>query len=234
MLADSPIQSVEDLKGKKVGAPDLAGGEMLALRIELERAGLAQGTDVTVEALGYNELGMAEAVQAGRVDALSIYWSTSAIAEHAGIPLRCLTCESEQPSVGMALIVSNELLGAGPRCRRRPRPGARQGDAVRPDEPRCRSRRAPEGQPRGLDRRGAAQGVDDRRDRGDRAAANGKYGENDLNAWQSLMEGMLSPGSQSGLDQPVDVQSLVDNSLVDEFNDFDREAVIEQANTYTP
>ena len=101
-----------DLNGKKVGAPDLAGGEMLALRIELERAGLAQGTDVTVEALGYNELGMAEAVQAGRVAALSIYWSTSAIADHAGIPLRCLTCESEKPQVGMALIVSSNLLAS--------------------------------------------------------------------------------------------------------------------------
>ena len=50
----------------------------------------------------------------------------------------------------------------------------------------------------------------------------------------SLMEGMLNPGSQSGLDQPVDVQALVDNSLVAEFNDFDHDAVKAQAESYQP
>ena len=234
VLDSSPIQSVADLKGKKVGAPDLAGGEMLALRIELERAGLAQGTDVTVEALGYNELGMAEAVQAGRVAALSIYWSTSAIADHAGIPLRCLTCESEKPQVGMALIVSSNLLASDRQAI------AGLGRALakathfawsNPDAAVAVLQKVnPEGST-DVEQLKASMAVAIKAI----APAEGvQYGANDLDAWQALMEGMLNPGSQSGLDQPVDVQALVDNSLVAEFNDFDHDAVKAQAESYQP
>jgi NitT/TauT family transport system substrate-binding protein len=231
---DSPVQTVADLKGKKIGTPDLAGGETLALRIALERAGLNQGSDVTVEALGYNELGMAEAVQQGRVDALSIYWSTSAIADHAGIPLRCLTCETENPDVGMALVVSDSLLeskrdaiaGLG-----RAMAKATLFAQTNPDAAVAVLQKVnPEGST-DLEQLKASMAV---AIDAISPAEGGQYGENDIGAWQTLMEGMLSPGSQSGLDQPVDVQALVDNSLVAEFNDFDHDAVKAQAEAYQP
>src|SRR5690606_38616772 len=40
------------------------------------------------------------------------------------------------------------------------------------------------------------------------------YGDNDVAAWQSLVDGMLLPGSQSGLNAPIDPAELVDNALV--------------------
>ena len=234
VLEDSPIQTVADLKGKKAGAPDLAGGEMLSLRIALERAGLAQGTDVTVEALGYNELGMAEALQAKRVDALSIYWSTSAIADHAGIPLRCITCTSDTPQVGMALVVNDTLLaqnraalaGLG-----RAMAKATLFAQTNPDAAVAVLQKViPEG------------GTDTAQLKASMLVAieaiapkaGAAYGANDVPAWQALMEGMLKPGSQSGLDQPVDVNALVDNSLVAEFNTFDHDAIKKQATDYKP
>ena len=42
------------------------------------------------------------------------------------------------------------------------------------------------------------------------------------------------PDRPLGLDQPVEVSALVDNSLVAQFNDFDRDAVRAQAEAYQP
>ena len=234
VLEDSPIKTVADLKGKKARAPDLAGGEMLALRIELERVGLSQGTDVTVEALGYNELGMAEALQAKRVDALSIYWSTSAIADHAGIPLRCITCQPDQPQVGMALVVSDGLLATNRAALAglgRALAKATLFAQTNPDAAVAVLQKVnPEGSTDVAQLKASMIVAID-------AIApkpGGEYGANDVPAWQALMEGMLKPGSQSGLDKAVDVNALVDNSLVAEFNAFDHDAIKKQATDYKP
>jgi NitT/TauT family transport system substrate-binding protein len=59
------------------------------------------------------------------------------------------------------------------------------------------------------------------------------YGEMDPAAWAELVKGMLIPGADSGLTKQIDVNSLVDNSLIQEVNDFDHEAVIKQAQDYS-
>jgi NitT/TauT family transport system substrate-binding protein len=234
VLEDSPVQSLEDLRGTSIGTPDLAGGETLALRIALEAAGLQQGTDVRVEALGYNELGMAEALQNGRVSALSIYWSTSAIANHAGIPVRCITCPEDAPDVGMAVIVADSFLESNRDAVARLGRALAKATLFAQTNPEAAidviRKVSPEG----------STDVDQLRE-SLRVALDaiaprdgGRYGANDTAAWQALMEGMLSPGSQSGLTEEVDVSALVDDSLVAEFNDFDHAAVEDAARSYTP
>ena len=49
---DSPIQSVRDLKGKKVGVNDLGSGGVIYLRARLKEAGMSQN-DVQLMTVGY-------------------------------------------------------------------------------------------------------------------------------------------------------------------------------------
>jgi NitT/TauT family transport system substrate-binding protein len=233
VLDDSPIKTVADLKGRTAGAPDLAGGEMLSLRIALEQANLTAQQDVKVEALGYNELGMAEALQNHRVDALSIYWSTSAIAQHAGIKLRCITCGGT-PDVGMGLIVANSYLAANQQAIVGIGRAMAKATLFAQTNPDAAVAVLQKVNPEGSTDVGqlkdslavAVQAI--------APAAGAQYGANDSAAWQALMQGMLKPGAQSGLDQAIDVNQLVDNSLVAQFNDFDHDAVVNQARTYQP
>jgi hypothetical protein len=62
--------------------------------------------------------------------------------------------------------------------------------------------------------------------------APGQEGAADPAAWDAKMQALLIPGGQSGLEAPVDLSALVSNDLVAEYNDFDAEAIQEQARTY--
>jgi NitT/TauT family transport system substrate-binding protein len=234
VLEDSDVESLEDLRGSSIGTPDLAGGETLSLRIALESAGLDAASDVRIEALGYSELGMAEALDSGRVAALSIYWSTSAIANHAGIPVRCITCPDDRADVGMALIVSDAFLETNRDAVIRLGRALAKATLFAQTNPDAAIAVLREVNPEG------STDVDQLRESLRVAidaiapAPGGEYGANDVAAWQVLMDGMLRPGSQSGLTEELDVSALVDDSLVAEFNDFDRAAVEEAARTYTP
>jgi NitT/TauT family transport system substrate-binding protein len=232
VLEDSPIQTVADLAGRSVGTTDLGGGETLSLRIELERAGLGFGTDVDVQVLGYNELGMAEALQQGRVEALSIYWSTSAIANHAGIPVRAISGGSDTSEVGMSLIASSSFIAEHPDVIGRVGRALAKATLFAQTNPEAALEILREVNPEGsvdLDQLRASLDVAIDAI----APANGApFGANDRAAWASLQEGLLLPGSQSGLSAPVDLDVLIDDSWVDAFNDFDRAAVIAEAEAH--
>lgn len=49
---DSPVQSIGDLKGKKLGVTDLGGGEMPLVRASIADAGLTEGEDVELAVVG--------------------------------------------------------------------------------------------------------------------------------------------------------------------------------------
>ena len=68
-LEDSGIRTVEDLKGKKVGIPILAGASYVGFRALLNSAGVKE-EEVTLEVVGYNQV---EALVGGQVDAAVVY-----------------------------------------------------------------------------------------------------------------------------------------------------------------
>jgi NitT/TauT family transport system substrate-binding protein len=67
--AESGIQAPADLRGKRIGSPVLEGASYVGLRALLAEAGVAP-QDVTVEAVGFNQVA---ALSAGQVDAAVVY-----------------------------------------------------------------------------------------------------------------------------------------------------------------
>jgi NitT/TauT family transport system substrate-binding protein len=70
-LADSPIQSVADLKGKTVGIPTLSDGSVPLVTAALNDAGLKVGRDVRLVVVGEGGPAVAQALKSDRIAAYS-------------------------------------------------------------------------------------------------------------------------------------------------------------------
>ena len=67
--ASAGLKTPADLRGKRIGTPELGGANFIGLRALLAKAGVAP-SEVTISAIGYNQ---APALQAGQVDAAVVY-----------------------------------------------------------------------------------------------------------------------------------------------------------------
>jgi NitT/TauT family transport system substrate-binding protein len=87
VLADGPIQRVEDLKGQVVGVPALGGSPYVLLKAVFRQLGWDPNTDVTYQAVGVGMPAL-DALQRGRVMALIAWDAPFATYQANGAKLR--------------------------------------------------------------------------------------------------------------------------------------------------
>jgi NitT/TauT family transport system substrate-binding protein len=105
--ADSDIQNVEDVRGRKVGIPGAYGANYLGLLALLDSAGLSE-SDITIESVGFTQ---ASALLAGHVDAVMGYINNEPIQiAKAGMPVRTFPVSAVQPLVSNGLVAMEQTL----------------------------------------------------------------------------------------------------------------------------
>lgn len=108
--ADSPIQSVEDLKGKTIGLSDLAGGEVPMTRASISQAGLAEGIDVRMVIAGEGDPTTVRSFNEDRIQAYAGAKRDLLLLPAQDIPVRSITPPEIAAFPGDALAVRAETL----------------------------------------------------------------------------------------------------------------------------
>jgi len=87
--ADSPVKSVTDLKGKKIGVTSMASAGVIVARALVKQAGMNPDSDVSIVVAG-EAAQTAALVNSKQVDALSQFDTQYALTTNAGAKLRLL------------------------------------------------------------------------------------------------------------------------------------------------
>jgi NitT/TauT family transport system substrate-binding protein len=101
VLKDSPINKLEDLKGKNVGAPSFGAGGGLGLKQNLSAIGITPD-QYTAIATGAGPSAVA-ALRTGKIDALVMWDAMLGAAENTGLQLRTVNIPLEDGQVGTTL-----------------------------------------------------------------------------------------------------------------------------------
>lgn len=107
--ADSPIKTLADLKGKKIGVQAMASGGVPVMRAIAANQGLDPDTDISIIVVGEGAQAAA-LLRAKQVDALSLYDTAYAIIENAGVPLRRLEAKEIDGFPSNGFIALDETL----------------------------------------------------------------------------------------------------------------------------
>jgi NitT/TauT family transport system substrate-binding protein len=232
-LQNSPIQKLEDLKGKKLAVGALTWGNIPLTRAMLSSAGLGWNRDVEVLATGIGAAAWRR-LQTGEVDAANFFVGEHGRMELAGIPIRRIPMPEQFRTIfSNGIVTSDRLIAEKPRvvegfgralvkswiaCRENPEACVRSyweaTPAARPTADR-------EAEQLRTDMR---QVLFDRPQIDDFApGAPQVYGAYPEDAWRRLIGVMAQENLITRTD--LDLSRLYTNLFVEGFNRFDREAV---------
>jgi NitT/TauT family transport system substrate-binding protein len=113
VLKESPINKLEDLRGKTIGAPSFGSGAGLSLKQNLTAIGIApeQYTGISTGA-GPSAIA---ALKTAKIDALVMWDSMLAAAENTGLVLRTVNIPLEDGMVGTTLATSASYAKSNPK-----------------------------------------------------------------------------------------------------------------------
>jgi NitT/TauT family transport system substrate-binding protein len=235
--SDSGITSLADLKDKIVAVKDLQGGEIPGLEVALTKAGLTPGSDVTLQPVGEEPAIQAETLRNGTAAAFMVSWNSligvrDALAAE-GIELSCLTCDASTALGSEGIVAPSSLVAENPDLIAglgRALAKATLFGQTNPEAALAILKSFNEGEQ--ADPAYASKYFDAALEIMDPREPDRLYGWIDPEAWARSMELLQDPSIPSGLTGPVDLEALINNDFVEEYNDFDHEAVIEQATNY--
>jgi NitT/TauT family transport system substrate-binding protein len=114
VLQESPIQKLDDLKGKTIGAPSFGAGGGLALKQNLTELGITPD-QYTAIATGAGPSAVA-ALRSGKIDALVMWDAMLGAAENTGLALRMINISFQDRLAGMTLATSASFAKANPQA----------------------------------------------------------------------------------------------------------------------
>lgn len=214
---DSPITSVEELKGKTVG---LASDSDLAfLKVALLHYGLTED-DVTTIVVGDQGGVIADALKNGTIAALSGSTGEERSLAGAGVPLRDITPTAVKDTPGETFVALEKMVSEKPDVLQRffrAWAKASYASTINPDVLlKMGDRNIPEAT---LDRVQAMIGVEQAHKTD---PPNGLYGELRPEIWQRVADALYEAGT---LQQPLEVADYLDDQFIKGANDFDRAQV---------
>jgi ABC-type nitrate/sulfonate/bicarbonate transport system substrate-binding protein len=106
--ADSPVQSMADMKGKTIGLSDLAGGEVPMTRASIIASGLKEGSDIKLVVAGEGDPTTIRSFTEDRIQAYSGAKRDILLLPAQGIPVRSITPAEIAAFPGDALSVTQE------------------------------------------------------------------------------------------------------------------------------
>jgi NitT/TauT family transport system substrate-binding protein len=234
VAADSPIKSIADLKGARIGVTSMASAGVIIARALIADHGMNPDRDVSIVVAG-EAAQTAALVRGKQVDALSQFDTQYALIENAGVKMRMLDNEaiSRFPANGFIALEETlqkqrgEAVALGQ--------GYAKGTIFAVANPEAAVRILyevfPQTKPTGKDEATAIR--DDVKVLEARApkwtlAAGGvtKWGENSLANYAAYIDFLLKWGV---LKQKVDAADLITNDLIDDINKFDPADVARQA-----
>jgi NitT/TauT family transport system substrate-binding protein len=231
VLADSPVNTIADIpKGSAIAIKDQAGGEIPRLNVQLEQAGLKPGADIDYKQFGENPAVAANLLLKGEAAALEISWNSlvgvKLALEKEGKELRCLTCDSSAALASESMIVSKQFLADHRDVVEKLGRGIAQGTLfgqTNPDAALAIMKKVnPEEQ---VDEAYAKAYFDAAIAIMKPRQPQNQFGWQDPAAYQRSMDLLLTPGIPAGLTSTINLNEVVNNDLVDAFNDFDQAAV---------
>lgn len=108
---DSPITTLEQLKGHTIGVPGKFGETWYGLQLALHQASLTE-KDVTIQQIGYTQQA---ALATGKVDAIMGFANNDMVQfEGAGVPVRAIGLGDEIPLVSTSIVTSRAVLAERP------------------------------------------------------------------------------------------------------------------------
>jgi NitT/TauT family transport system substrate-binding protein len=235
--ADSPIKTVADLKGKKIGVTSQASAGVIVARALLSQEGLDPNRDASIIVVG--ESAQAAALTRGQqVDALSLYDTQFALVENAGVKLRFLDYPAISKFPSNGLVALEETLKDRKADAVALAQNYAKGQIFAIANPEAAIRILyeiyPFTKPTGKDEATAI--------RDDIAALNArirnwqlapagvsKWGENSEANYAAYMDWLVKNGV---LKEKAAVSDLVTNELIDEINAFDKSEIEKLAKSY--
>ncbi|SDH01812.1 NitT/TauT family transport system substrate-binding protein [Pseudomonas flavescens] len=236
VLADSPIKTLEDLAGKKIGVGALTWGTLPNSRAALRVAGLEPGKNVEFVAVGALGAGF-QALRSGQVDALNFNNSWGDMLELSGTPIRRIQYpEVFQNNPGNGFIAHQDTFNDNPDLIRRFGRAYTEAQFVCEVNPafcvQAFWRQHPESKP--ADAQG--KGLEDAKTLLARRLQRTLYfpdgsprvpGHYDLQAIRAAVKAMAEAGEFPSAEVPV--EQVFSNEFVPAFNDFDRDALRKRA-----
>jgi NitT/TauT family transport system substrate-binding protein len=234
--ANSPIKTLADLKGKKIGVGALTWGTIPSTRAVLKEASLAKG-DYAIVPVGVLGSGF-HALQIGQIDALNYNSSWHDMLELSGTPVRRIRYPAPFGQMaGNGFIANSQALQSNPDLY------ARFGRAYTEAQLACSAnlqlcvesfwRQHPETRPKTGDAAANLKNAEElvrRRLARVTLDADGKPrtpGEFDLAIIRQFVKQMAADGEFASTNVPVD--TLFTNQLVPQFGHFDKDAIVRAA-----